>query len=191
MELIEFVFVLRGQAKGIETDISSEVFFLEDTARSEDITRGGPSLDGTVEFEGTNDEGQDLEESRGDGTNLVKVTDGRSDILVVGLEERVELDGFLGDEETDGSEHGNTSVLKLGLTVLLHGFEVLALGESERIEVSNGIKSTRESVGELVGIRDEGGGHSESRDGSGGGEKGGGGEGEVHGCVCLKFFLLV
>lgn len=183
VEGVELIRVFGGESQRIETDITGEVIFLEDTAGSEDITGGVPSLDGTVEFEGTDDDGQDFEESGGDGTDFVEVTDGGANILVVGLEERVELDGFLGNEHTEGTEHGNTSVLEFGLTVLLDGLEVLSFGESERIEVSDGVEGTGESVAEGVGVRDEGGCEllgSEGRNGGGSGEKGGGGDREVH-----------
>jgi len=183
VELVEFGLVFRSKSKRIETDVTGEVVFIEDTAGSENVTGGGPSGESTVELEGTDDDGQDFKESGGDSTDLVKVTDRRSDILVVGLEERVELNGFLGDEHTDSSKHGNTSVLKLGLTVLLDSFKVLSFGESERIEVSDRVEGARKSVRERVGVRDEGRCEllvSEGRDGSGGGKKSGGGKREIH-----------
>ena len=182
VELVEFGLVFGGESKRIETNVTGEVFFLEDTAGSENVTGGSPSLKSTVELEGSNDDGEDLEKARGDGSDLVEVTDSGANILVIGLEERMELDGFLGDEHTDGSKHGNTSVLKLGLAVLLHGLEVFSFGESERIEVSDRVDGSGEAVREGVGIRDEGRRDllSESGDGSRSGEKGDGGEGVVH-----------
>ena len=157
VELKEFAFVLGGQAKRVETNITGEVIFLEDAVSSEDITRGIPSDEGSVELKSSDDKGQDLEKGGRDGTDLVKMTDGGSNILVISLEERVEFDGFLGDEEADGSEHGNTSVLKLGLAVLFDSFEVFALGKSKRIEVSDGFKCAGEAVCKGIGIRGEGG----------------------------------
>ena len=46
------------------------------------------------------------------GTNLIEVTNGRSNVLHTGLKERVELDGLLRDEHANGGEHGDTAVLK-------------------------------------------------------------------------------
>eukprot|EP00584_Thalassiosira_punctigera_P006157 CAMPEP_0172525040 /NCGR_PEP_ID=MMETSP1067-20121228/43_1 /TAXON_ID=265564 ORGANISM="Thalassiosira punctigera, Strain Tpunct2005C2" /NCGR_SAMPLE_ID=MMETSP1067 /ASSEMBLY_ACC=CAM_ASM_000444 /LENGTH=47 /DNA_ID= /DNA_START= /DNA_END= /DNA_ORIENTATION= len=47
------------------------------------------------------------------------MTDGRSNILVVSLEERVEFDGFLGNKHANRGKHRNTSMLQLSLAVLL------------------------------------------------------------------------
>ncbi len=46
------------------------------------------------------------------------MADGGSDVLVVGLEERVVLDGLLGDEHSDGGEHGDASLRSVGGTWL-------------------------------------------------------------------------
>ena len=191
VELVEFGLVFGGESKRVETNVTGEIFFLEDTAGSENVTGGSPSLKSTVELEGSNDDGEDLEKGRGDSSDLVEVTDGRTNVLVIGLEERVELDGFLGDEHTDGSKHGNTSVLKLGLAVLLHGLEVFSISESERIEVSNRVDGSGEAVREGVGIRDKGRcDRRESGDGSRSGENGDGGERVVH-CEDLFVCLFV
>ena len=46
---------------------------------------------------------EDLEEGRGNAANLVEVANGGTDdVLVVGLEEGMELDGFIGDQEAAG-----------------------------------------------------------------------------------------
>ena len=58
------------------------------------------------------------------------MTNGRSIILVVGLQERVVLDGLLGDKHAEGSKHGNTSVLKLSLTVALDFLVIGIVGSS-------------------------------------------------------------
>jgi len=145
VEFQEGFLVFRCKTKRVEADVTREVVWLQDTARAEDITRFSPSLEGTVEFEGANDNGKELEKLRADGADFIQVTDGRADILVVGLEERVELDGFLSDEHTKSSKHGDTPVLKLGFTVLLHGVEVRVGSVAKGIEVRNRVDASGNS----------------------------------------------
>lgn len=146
VEFQELRWVFRGQTKRVETNITREVVLLQNTVRSEDITRIGPSLKGTVELKGTDDDGKEFEKGWGDSADFIQVTDGRSDVLVSGLEERVEFNGFLGDEQTDGSQHGNTSVLELGLTVLLDGFVVVVGGVTKRVKLWDRVEGSRKSV---------------------------------------------
>lgn len=146
VEFQELSWVFRGQTKRVETNITREVVLLQNTVRSKDITRVGPSLKSTVELKGTDDDGEEFEKGWGDSADFIQVTDGRSNVLVSGLEERVELNGFLGDEHTDGSQHGNTSVLELGLTVLLDGFVVVVGGVTKRVERWDRVEGSRKSV---------------------------------------------
>ena len=87
VEFEEFFGVFRSKTKRIKANVTREVFFLEDTARSKDISGVDPSGQGTVEFEGSNDNGKEFKELRRDGADFIEVTNGRSNVLVVGLEE--------------------------------------------------------------------------------------------------------
>ena len=63
--------------------------------------------------------GQELKEKGRDGTHLIEMTNGRSNVLVVGLEKGVEFDRLFGDQHAKGTEHGHAAVLELGFAVLL------------------------------------------------------------------------
>jgi hypothetical protein len=178
VEFQEFLWVLRSKTKRVEANITREVVCLEDTSASENVTRVGPSLEGTVELEGTDDDGKKLKESRADGADLIQVTNGRSNVLVSGLKERVELDGFFGDEHAEGTQHGNTSMLQLSLTVLLDSLEVF-LGVSKGIELRNRVQRSRKSVSEFSGVRGEGRGDWRSEGGHSSGKRKGGKD-ELH-----------
>ncbi|KAL3915914.1 MAG: hypothetical protein SGILL_005422 [Bacillariaceae sp.] len=172
VECKEFFRVFRGKTKRVKANITREVVFVEDTSGSKDISWIGPSDKSSVELKGANDDGKELEELWADSTDFIQVTDGRSDVLVSGLEKRVEFDRLFSDEHTKRGKHGNTSVLKLGFTVLLDGLIVLG-GVTERVESRNRVKRSWKSVGELVAVRGELGRDGRSEGGNRGKRKGG------------------
>jgi hypothetical protein len=145
VEFQKFCRILGGKSQRIKSGITREVIFLQDTATSKDIARVGPPLEGTVELKSTNDNGKKLKEGGADGPDFIQVSDGRSNVLISCLEEWVEFNWFLSDKHTKGSQHGNTSVLKFGLTVLLDSF-VVACGISKRIKVGDRVKGSREAI---------------------------------------------
>ena len=89
---------------------------------------------------------------------------------------------------------GNTSVGEFGLTVSLEGVVIGLLGESERIEESNRVKSSDHGVDVRDGLGGRGSrlGSSERREGSGRSGRGDeGGGNELHfdclDCECFEF----
>mmetsp|Transcript_15202 Transcript_15202/g.19845 ORF Transcript_15202/g.19845 Transcript_15202/m.19845 type:complete len:258 (+) Transcript_15202:15-788(+) len=154
----EFLRVRWSKTKGVETNITREVVFLEDTPRAENITRGEPTSEGTVEFKRTNHNCEKFKECGVNGADFVEMTNGGSDILVISLEERVELNRFFSDKHTKSTQHGNTSVLEFGLTVLLHCLVISSSGEAQRVEVCDWADAAGKTVGESSGVRSECGG---------------------------------
>jgi hypothetical protein len=117
LEDLEFLGVFGLESKRIEADVTRGVVGTEKTGLVDrDILGLDPSDGGTLLFTGTNGDGQKHPE--GD-RNLGKVGDGGSRNLGV-EEEGASLNGLTG-KETDGGEHGNTSVGELGFTVSLEG----------------------------------------------------------------------
>ena len=114
VELGEFLGIFGLEAERIESNITGVVVIVQvlehgagfrlETSDSSRIGRL-PSNKGTVELESTNDEAKDLEEDGLDGANLIEMTDSRANVLIGGLEERVELNGFLGYEHANGGKH--------------------------------------------------------------------------------------
>ena len=141
------IVVVGLEAERIKANISGVVAFSEDLALV--VSRIFPSLQGASEFGGTNDNGQDLEEERSGGTDLVQMANGGTNVARGGLEERVELQGLFGDDESQKGEHGNTAVGGFGLAVGLHLGETGTVGESEGVEFLDWIEGSGKSVGEL------------------------------------------
>ena len=93
MKSQELIGVIGLEAKGIEANVTGEIIVLE-LLEDRVLARFLPSLKGTVNLQRTNQDSKILEEHRFDGANFVKVTNGRSNIFVAGLEKRVVLNGF-------------------------------------------------------------------------------------------------
>jgi hypothetical protein len=91
----------------------------------------------------------------------------------------------LGDDVSDNSELGNTSVLELSGAVLVEGVLVDVVGEAQRIEESSGVDNT-ELV--LVAVESRARGGLGSR-GEGGGRSNKGGNGKLHHLDILTEFL--
>jgi len=182
----EFVFVFGLEIEGIETDVSGKVSFTEKTGLVDgDVLGFNPSNGGTVLLTSTNTDHQDQPEWNGD---LGQMGDGRSGNLGI-EEERASLDLF-SDEESNGGEHGNTSMGEFGFTVSAKSVVIGLLGKSKGVEESDGIKGTDQSV-DNAGWGGSGLGRSgsllskatESGSGSNGGKEGGGDEFHVDVCV--------
>jgi hypothetical protein len=129
------------------------------------------------------------------------VANGRADILVASLKERVELDGLLRDEQTDDGKHGDAAVLGLGFAVVLHSLEVATVGKAKGVEVGDRSDRAREAPRELVSIGDpsvelgieRGGGLGNLAGGEGGsaGDKKGESDAELHGVRGMLSKILV
>jgi hypothetical protein len=92
-----------------------------------------------------------------------------------------------GDDVSDNSKLGNTSVLELSGAVLVEGLLVDVLGEAQRIEESGGCDNTELALVACGDSRARGGLGSR---GEGGGRSGGkGGNGELHHLDILTEFL--
>jgi hypothetical protein len=181
---------VRGlQVERIEADITRVVFGLQRETCSQDLVGSNPSLESTVEFQTSNDDGKKFEEKGRNGTNFIEVTDGRSDILVGGFEERVELDGLFGDEHTEDGKHGDASVLELGFAIVLDLLEVGIGCETCGVELTDRGERSGKSKAEGLGvgcpaieILEGGGGLGSLLRGEGGnGSDEGGSESDLHG----------
>jgi hypothetical protein len=167
-----FLTCIRLQAKRVETKITRGVSL----TKSEDLLVGfDVPNSGTFQLGGTNGDRQSDKEKGGD---LGQVADGRATDLAIEKEGR-SLDLF-SDEETNDSEHGNTAVGQLGLTVSLEGGLVSIGGETKRIEETHGSKGTRELINEgSLHSRGLHGGHARGK-GSGRADESEEGNGEFH-----------
>ena len=134
---------LRGlQAKRIESQVTRGVVRAQEARLVDrDVTGRHPAVLGTVELELGDGNGQNSPERSRD---LGKVADGRSRDL--GIEKEGRSLNFLTDEETNGGQHGNTSVGKFGLAVSLQGVGVGLVSESEGIKDTDRGKSSRDGV---------------------------------------------
>ena len=174
---LELFWVRWLQSQWVEANVTWGVVRTQKAGLGDwDILGVDPSDFGTGLFRRTNEDRQKGPERSRD---LRKVADGRA--LDGGIEQkRGSFHGFT-NEETNGGQHGNTSVRQFGFTVSLEGGFISLGGESKRIPDSNGWKRTGDSVngkcwcgnlGRLLG--------GEGAEGSGGrGEEGKGGE-EFH-----------
>ena len=92
------------------------------------------------------------------------MTNGRSNVLVAGLEEGVEFNRLFGDQHAKRTEHGHAAVLELGFAVLLDDLPVL-VGKVKRIKAicnwgEGAWKAVRKGTG--VGLEDQGS-HAQGR----------------------------
>jgi hypothetical protein len=140
--------ISRLETEGVEANVTRGVLGTQEAWLVNDITRGHPSelrgrpSDlGTVDLELGNTKGKDTPER---SRNLRKVVDGRT------LNRCVEEEGrpfdLLSDKESNHSQHTNTSMGELGLTVTLEGVLVGLLGEAKRIEDTERGEGTRDGV---------------------------------------------
>ena len=81
----KFLGILGFQAEGIESDIA-RVMVIVQVLEAEGSFRRDESIQSAVDLKATNEDSEGNQAPWRDGINLIKVTDGRSDILVVGLE---------------------------------------------------------------------------------------------------------
>merc|ERR1719390_124664 len=175
------------ESERVEADVTGDVVGTEKSGLVDrDVLGLNPSDGGTLLLTGANGNGQEQPERN---RNLGKVGDGRSRNLGI-EEEGASFDGFT-SEETDGGEHGNTSVGEFGLTVSLEGVFIGLFSESERIEESDGFEGTDHGVDERSNLGSRGsllGERGESSGRTGSGDKGGGNELHFENmflCVCL------
>jgi hypothetical protein len=130
------------QAKGVEANVTRAVVGTQEAGLvNRDITRGNPSVLGTVELDLGNANGENKPEG---GRHLSKVADGRSLDGSI-KEERRSLD-LLANEESDGGQHGDASVGELGLTVTLKGVIVGLGGKAKGVEEPNRSKGPWDGV---------------------------------------------
>ena len=159
LHLEELGGVLGLEAEGVEAHVTGSVVGAEKSCLVDGSLRGGnESLVGADLLDGT--DGADEGDPEGGG-DLGEVGDGGSADL--GVEEEGGSLDLLADEEANDGEHGDASVGELSLAVTLEGLGIGLLGESERIEESDGV----EDSGEVVDV--------EGDDGTGGGDRSGGG----------------
>ena len=166
--------ILRLQVQGIETNVTRDVALTKETRLvNGDILGFNPANLGTGGFSLGNSGGQDQPE---DGVDLRNVGDGRAGDLTV-EKGGLSLDG-LTDQESNNSQHTNTSVRELGLAVSLKGGLISLGSKTKRVEKTDGVKSSGDSVqGESRGLGLGGGLGLEGVESRGrGGEKGEGGE---------------
>ena len=138
----EFLRVSGLQAKGVEVQVTRDVFITEESGFGDrdvlgldpaDFGAGGLGLGNTSS-----------QEDPEDGVDLGEVGDGRARDFSV-EEDSLALDGFA-DKETDGGQHGNASVSELGFTVSLKGHFIGLGGETSRVEKTNRGKGTGDGV---------------------------------------------
>jgi hypothetical protein len=132
----------RLEAKGVEANVARGVVGTQEAGLVYgDITRGHPSELGTVELDLGNANGKNAPER---SRNLRKVGNGGS--LNGGIEEEGRSFHLLTDKESKHSQHTNTSMGELGLTVTLEGVLVGLGSKAKRIEETNRGEGTRNGV---------------------------------------------
>jgi hypothetical protein len=128
--------------KGVEVEVAGGVVGTQKAGlTNRDITRGHPSELGTVEFDLRNADGKDTPER---GRNLSKVGDGGSLDRCV-EEERRSFDR-LADKESKHSQHTNTAMGELRLTITLKCVLVGLGSETKGVEETERGKGTRDGV---------------------------------------------
>jgi hypothetical protein len=134
--------ISRLETEGVEANVTRGVVDTQEArVVNRDITRGHPSELGTVELELGNTNGKDAPER---SRNLREVADGRT--LNRCIEEEGRPFHLFADKESKHSQHTNTSMCDLGLTVTLEGVLVGLLGEAKRIEDTERGEGTRDGV---------------------------------------------
>lgn len=138
----KFLRILRLQAKGVESEVTRDVFRTELVLTV--VTEGGrlnKAFFGTVELSATNADGQDSPEGSRDLGNVANSRARDGGIPKEGLA----LNGFTG-KETDSGKHTNTAMSQLGFTVTLER-QIIGLGrEAKRVEKANRGKGTGDGV---------------------------------------------
>jgi hypothetical protein len=134
--------ISRLETKGVETNVTRCVVGTQEAGlANRGITRGHPSELSTVELDLGNADGKDTPER---GRNLREVGDGGS--LDGCVEEERRSFDLLADKESNHSEHTNTAMGELGLTITLEGVLVGLGSEAKRIKETNRGKGTRDGV---------------------------------------------
>jgi hypothetical protein len=132
----------RLETEGVEANVTRGVVGTQEAGLVYgDITRGNPSVLGTVELDLGNANGKETPER---SRNLRKVGNGGS--LNGGIEEEGRSFDLLADKESKHSEHTNTTMGELGLTVTLEGVLIGLGSEAKRIEETNRGEGTSDSV---------------------------------------------
>jgi hypothetical protein len=139
---LEFLRVSRLQAKGIKAKVTRGVVGTEETGLvNRNILGVNPSDRSTLLLGSADCDGEKDPER---GRDLSEVRDGRSGDL--GIKEEGRTLNLFAHKETNGGEHGHTSVGQFSLTVTLEGVGIGLGRESKRVEESHGGKGTWEVV---------------------------------------------
>ena len=138
----EFVGIGGFESEGIETEVSGDVRFAEETWFIDGHVLGFDPPDLGADRFGLGDTGS--EEEPEDGIDLREVGDGRTGDLPV-EEERLALHSFA-DQETDRGQHGNATVGEFGLAVSLEGGFVGLGGKAGGVEQTDGFQGTGDVI---------------------------------------------
>jgi hypothetical protein len=132
----------RLEVEGIEANVTRGVVSTQEAGLVyRGITRGHPTVLSTVELDlGNAKRKEKPERSR----RLEKVGD--SGALYGGIEEEGRSFDLLADKESNHSEHTNTSMGELSLTVTLEGVLISLLGEAKGIEETERGKGTWDDI---------------------------------------------
>jgi hypothetical protein len=142
LEGLQLLRIGRLETEGVKANVTGGVVGTQETGLANiNITRGHPSVLGTVELDLSNANGEDAPER---SRHLRKVADGGP--LNGGVKEEGRSFDLLADKESNHSQHTNTAMGELGLTVTLKGVLVSLGSEAKRIEETNRGEGTWDGI---------------------------------------------